>query len=277
MLGPSVLQSPIRVESSDGEETSNFNFRGRNVFLTYPRCDLDPLVIRDALWDKLETHKPLYIVAARETHQDGGYHVHSLVQLTAQFRTRDPSYFDLGEHHPNIQTVRSPARVRDYVLKDPITQAARGTFVGPNFKPARMPSRFRNPNDIKDEKMREILRTATNRSDYLTMVRKTFPFEWATRLASFEYSANKLFPDIPVQYVSPFSTEDLMCHENINDWLQTDLYTVSSTAYSLVHPQADAVSDLQWMADVSRNPQEDGGASTSAVPVERARLAGLGL
>ena len=123
--------------------------------------------------------------------------------------------------------------------------------------------------------VRNISRTATNKSDYLTMVRKTFPFEWATRLASFEYSANKLFPDIPIEYVSPFTTEDLMCHENINDWLQSELYNVSTSAYSLVHPQADAISDLQWMADVTRNPQEDGGASTSVDPVERARLAGL--
>ncbi|AFN80715.1 RepA [Sporobolus striate mosaic virus 1] len=272
MSGPSRPPSPFAISSSDEESVDGFHFRGKNIFLTYSRCEIDPALITDALWDKFSSHKPLYILSVRELHQDSGFHVHCLVQLTDQYRSRDSSFADLGGNHPNIQTVRSATKVKEYILKEPVSQSARGKFVAPGGRPPKHTDRRRSDSAVKDERMRYILRTATTRDDYLGMVRKSFPFEWATRLAQFEYSASKLFPDITPQYQSQYQTTDLTCHENLLDWYQENLqcYIVSPFAYSCLHPAEDAESDLKWMADVTRTEQGAGNPSTSAdqlVPV----------
>lgn len=267
--------------SSDGgsdatiPEGQGFLFRAANGFLTYARCDHNPKYVAEIIWDKLEGNHPKYILCASEHHQDGGRHLHLLFQLRKQFRTTDPSYFDIGTSHPNIQTARNSRKVRDYILKHPISQYSRGEFcVGPGKPSVR--SSEAGWMVKRDERMRSIMATATSRADYISMVKSGFPYDWAFKLQAIEYSATKLFPETD-DYVSPWAPDSLRCNETISDWLQKDLYQVDPTAYSLLHPQADARSDLEWLSHVSQTMDTEDGAYTSAVQQGQERPPGRGL
>ena len=56
---------------------------------------------------------------ARESHQDGGHHFHAYLGFESAVRIRSASRLDFGQHHPNIQSVRTGhRRTWDYVGKD---------------------------------------------------------------------------------------------------------------------------------------------------------------
>ncbi|AFV91331.1 replication-associated protein [Dragonfly-associated mastrevirus] len=216
--------------SSAQSGPSHFRIRAQNIFLTYPRCDLDPKDAGEIIQSKMQSHEPKYILFSRELHSDGEYHLHGLLQLSRQFSSNNPRIFDIGAHHPNIQSAISPKSVRDYILKNPITQFCIGTYV-PAKKGRKLGSRFEE--NIRNNIMRSIISTATSKESYLSMVRKSFPFEWATKLSQFEYSASKLFPEVTPEYKSPFPTESLICNENIQDWVDNTLYQPNRTSRGL--------------------------------------------
>ncbi|ANO40459.1 replication associated protein [Sugarcane striate virus] len=203
----------------------NFEFRSCNAFLTYPRCALDCEYVLDLpVGSYVFRWSPIYALVSAENHQDGGIHLHCLIQTLGRITTRDPAFFDLdNQYHPNIQAARSPDNTRDYILKDPISHVERGTF-----QPRR--GNTRNPGDrgsgSKDAIMKEIFRTATSKEDYLRMIQKSFPFEWAKHLSQFEYSANYLFPPVPEPFNNDFpETEpDLICREVLDEWQHDNLF-----------------------------------------------------
>ncbi|QHB15159.1 RepA [Mastrevirus sp.] len=252
---------------------SNFRFRAQNVFLTYPQCNIDPMDAANMLRDRFSTHFPKYILVTRELHSDGHYHLHCLLQLDRPLSSNNSRIFDLSDHHPNIQAALSVKSVRNYCLKNPITQYQIGKFV-PAKGGRKLGSKFED--NARNKIMRNIISTSTTRDDYLTMVRKSFPFEWATKLNQFEYSASKLFPEVTPEYKSPFPTESLLCNENIQDWVDNTLYQVSPSAYSMLHPHSSATSDLIWLHQTSNTlkDQHENWVSTFADQQEQERLPG---
>nr|WOF76328.1 RepA [Bothriochloa barbinodis associated virus] len=255
---------------------SAFELRGRDLFLTYARCPLEPAEVLQCLQNKCKKYTPTFIYVARESHADGDFHLHALIQCIKEFRTRSAKFFDLGSHHPNVQKSRNPKKTLDYCMKNPVKFHSYGTFVSPKprkTKPTTEASR--------DAKLKQIISNATSKQEYLDMVRRAFPFEWAVRLHNFEYSASRLFPEVPPEYVSPYDPPPRATVEHqptVVNWLQEELYSVSPLAYS-IHAgvsEEQARLDLQWMADVSRlqnlEPVEE--ASTSADQQELERLLG---
>lgn len=89
-----------------------FVFDAESVFLTFPKCDIDPQVALDALVDKMNAELPayapnavLYAICAREKHQDGKDHLHLVAKFAGRYYTRDERCFDsiVGfSQHPNI-------------------------------------------------------------------------------------------------------------------------------------------------------------------------------
>jgi len=110
-----------------------FRFNAKNAFLTYAQCPLSPESIGRHL---LSLRPAIYIHAVRETHEDGNYHVHVLVQWPTKFNVRDERKFDIEGHHPNIQSPRDVQDVNDYISKTvagggtPETEWIHGTFTG---------------------------------------------------------------------------------------------------------------------------------------------------
>jgi len=93
-----------------------FRFNARSAFLTYPRSgNITPAELGQFL---LSLKPTKYVHVAREIHQDGGYHLHALVQWVEKFHTRTERAFDFQGRHPNIVSPRDlPATVR-YITKD---------------------------------------------------------------------------------------------------------------------------------------------------------------
>ncbi|ACF40519.1 RepA [Maize streak virus] len=259
----------------------SFLHRNANTFLTYPHCPENPEIISQKLWDLVARWNPLYIVCAREAHRDGNMHLHALLQTDKPVRTTDARFFDIEGFHPNIQSAKSVNKVRDYILKEPLAVFERGTFIPRKscFQGNTSPSE-KKPN--KDEIMAHIISHATSKQEYLCLVRKEFPYDWATKLQYFEYSANKLFPDIQEEFISPHppSSPDLLCNESIKDWLQPNIYQVSPEAYMLLQPTCytvdEAISDLTWMDNLSSQQMKDqeSRASTSSVQQGQGNLLG---
>nr|AIY33262.1 RepA [Chickpea chlorotic dwarf virus] len=221
----------------------NFRFQSKYVFLTYPKCSSQRDALFEFLWEKLTPFLIFFLGVATELHQDGTTHYHALVQLDKRPHIRDPSFFDFEGNHPNIQPARNSKQVLDYISKDGDIKT-RGDFRDHKVSPSKSDARWRT-----------IIQTATSKEEYLDMIKEEFPHEWATKLQWLEYSANKLFPPQPEPYVSPFTESDLRCHEDLASWRDTHLYHVSIDAYTFIHPVSyqQAQSDLEWMADVTRN------------------------
>ncbi|WOF76320.1 RepA [Brachypodium phoenicoides associated virus 1] len=268
------------VHTHDTTGATNFLLRAINVFLTYPRCPLEPRFVGERLWNLLEPRAPIYCLAVRESHQDGTYHIHVLIQVAGQLRVANPRYFGLVTedntcYHPNIQSVRSANNVREYLVKHPHSQYEVGIF--------RPSGRFSTSSDgtklTKDERMRCIIQQSTTRDEYLIRVKEEFPFDWATKLQFFQYSASYLFPETST-YQSVFPADSLQCNEVITDWIRTDLYQVSLTAYMLYHPnitEEEARENLKWMETYSQTMDIGDDPSTPAGPVGQEGPHGHGL
>jgi len=91
-----------------------FRLNAKNVFLTYPQCDTSAKVAGEYLYGLKPTR---YIKVVREKHRDGNYHLHVLLQWVDKLNIREPRFFDLLGHHPNIQGVRSLPDVHEYISK----------------------------------------------------------------------------------------------------------------------------------------------------------------
>nr|APT69202.1 RepA [Chickpea chlorotic dwarf virus] len=222
---------------------NNFRLQSKYVFLTYPKCSSQRDALFEFLWEKLTPFIIFFLGVATELHQDGTTHYHALIQLDKRPHIKDPSFFDFEGNHPYIQPARNSKQVLDYISKDGDIKT-RGDFRDHKISPRKSDARWRT-----------IIQTATSKEEYLDMIKEEFPQEWATKLQWLEYSANKLFPPQPEHYVSPFTESDLRCHEELAIWRDHHLYHVSVDAYTLLWPVSHerALSDLEWMADVTRN------------------------
>lgn len=134
--------------------------------------------------------------------------------------------------------------------------------------------------------MTDIISSSTSKQDYLSMVQKAFPFDWATKLQHFEYSAERLFPTTEPTYnpPHPVTTPDLHCYETIETWMTDNIYQVHPYVYMVHSPHVvtieQAVNDLYWLHNTTREMLQKGlldqGASTSSVQQGPVRQHGPG-
>nr|GMD16806.1 replication-associated protein A [Ipomoea batatas] len=191
---------------------SVFSFSSKYGFLTYSQCDLTAEIIQQMLITLLTPFNLLFLAVAPEHHQDGSLHFHVLFQCARRIITRRVDFFDLNNYHPNIQPARDSAAVLEYISKEqpPIVW---GEFQNHKVSPSR-----------RDDRWRDIIFTSTSKAEYLNRVKQEFPADYATRLQQLEYSAERLFPTTAPPYVSPFDPLTLQCHEDIQDWINRELY-----------------------------------------------------
>ncbi|QDO73335.1 RepA [Eleusine indica associated virus] len=145
---------------------------------------------------------------------------------------------------------------------------------------------------IKLESISLRIQSLSMRGEYLSpggdlsMVQKAFPFDWATKLQHFEYSAERLFPTTEAPFIPPHpvTTPDLHCYETIETWMTENIYQVHPYVYMVHSPHVvtieQAVNDLYWMHNTSREMLQKGlldqGASTSSVQQGPVRQHGPG-
>lgn len=96
---------------------NQFRLNCARLFLTYPKCDLDPQAALDELRTKLDFQD--YVIAT-EKHADGTNHLHVYLYRGPgkKFNIRRQDALDLSGHHGNYQSVRSPSAVMKYCQKE---------------------------------------------------------------------------------------------------------------------------------------------------------------
>ena len=96
---------------------SEFRINARNLFLTYPKCDLEPEEALSLLRPELDFED--YVIA-QEMHADGTPHLHVWLQARGKkkFNIREPTKLDLLHPHGNYQAARSVSAIVKYVTKD---------------------------------------------------------------------------------------------------------------------------------------------------------------
>ncbi|AJD07521.1 replication-associated protein [Sewage-associated circular DNA virus-37] len=92
-----------------------FRVSAKSFIITYPRCDVDKEVILQWFQDHFML---LGCRVARELHADGTPHIHVVFHIANTFQTRNARYFDIGDHHPNVQSTRGLPASYAYVAKD---------------------------------------------------------------------------------------------------------------------------------------------------------------
>nr|AIR91831.1 Replication-associated protein [Melon chlorotic mosaic virus] len=103
----------------------SFRVAAKNIFLTYPQCDIPKdealKMLQDLAWTVV---KPKYIRVAREEHSDGSPHLHCLIQLSGKSNIKNARFFDLTHprrsacFHPNIQAAKDSNAVKNYITKE---------------------------------------------------------------------------------------------------------------------------------------------------------------
>jgi len=220
------------------------------LFITYPKCPAEPQYVVDYLKHILSRYQPRYLAAVREYHQDGSPHIHVLIQCHKRANINTPSKLDLlsnGDlYHPNIQAARNCDNIKDYIFKDSPSATSVAEW-------GEYTQSSPQDNQSRDAKMAQIMAFSTSREDYLSMVKSAFPYDWATKLPNFEYSARALHPDPAPAYQPEFSTDNLICSETLSDWATNNLNQVTPTSTVLYNTETHD----SWVADFIRTPPEE--------------------
>ncbi|UWJ07343.1 replication-associated protein [Begomovirus paulistiensis] len=102
-----------------------FRLQAKNIFLTFPQCDIPKDVVLQMLQNlKWTVVRPTYIRVAREEHSDGRPHLHCLIQLSGKSNIKDVRFFDLTHprrstsFHPNVQAAKDTNAVKNYITKE---------------------------------------------------------------------------------------------------------------------------------------------------------------
>lgn len=129
-------------KTKQNKEESKFRFCASRIFLTYAQCTLTKEEVKDKL---LEWGADRYIVA-RETHADGGGHIHAFAFLAKELDTRNERYFDIRGFHPNIKNAEMKRNWKSavyYCMKE-------GDYIVENIELLDTPEGFtKKMNDLK--------------------------------------------------------------------------------------------------------------------------------
>jgi len=127
MIDLDLVEEPQKKNNS--RKTGVFRLAGKNLFLTYPRCELERKDLGELLLSKVGVD---YMIVCRELHEDGFPHLHVLMTLKKKFETRSPTYFDVAGYHGNYQTARVSDDVREYITKYDTHPWEHGFYSGNN-------------------------------------------------------------------------------------------------------------------------------------------------
>lgn len=101
----------------------SFRFQARYALITYAQCG--DLPAGDVVLH-IESLRAQCIIG-RESHADGGIHLHAFIDFGRKFTTRNERLWDVGGRHPNVAPGRrTPEKMWDYATKD-------GDIVGGNL------------------------------------------------------------------------------------------------------------------------------------------------
>ncbi len=91
-----TIQSNFRINA-------NFNIHSKNLYLTYPKCDVQAKVVLENLL-KMWPEKIKFAIISTEHHEDGELHLHLLIQMIGKAHVQTANFLDqLTGQHGNYQ------------------------------------------------------------------------------------------------------------------------------------------------------------------------------
>src|SRR5690349_7922334 len=96
-------------------KTSTFRINSRQLFLTWPQCNISKENALKLLQEKLAIDQ--YVIA-EELHEDKTPHLHAYIKCIKPVDIKNPHKLDLGDFHGNYQSCRSSAAVKAYCVED---------------------------------------------------------------------------------------------------------------------------------------------------------------
>lgn len=96
-----------------------FRINAKNLFLTYPKNDNEPVDVMNRIIDHFGMEKISYICVSQEEHEDKTLHLHALVCLKAKvdIPNATPILEQWGGKNGNYENPRNVRNVLDYVKK----------------------------------------------------------------------------------------------------------------------------------------------------------------
>lgn len=176
---------------------NNFRYNASKVFLTYPQCRLS---MQELLAGITAIKEVKYYTIAQERHENGEPHLHALFEFNTKVSTRNPAYFDVQGHHPNIQKPKNLKNVLAYIKKEE------------NFISTWPEKRGYN----------EIIAEAKDEKEFLELVRENDAKNFVLNHEKIEYFANKFYarPESPIKEIA--NPQPWKLPPNIENWLSTE-------------------------------------------------------
>lgn len=180
------------------------NINSKTLFLTYSQVNEDgrthflsaPHNHFDFVSTTLGT--PSRYRLARESHEDGGYHFHAYLGFETAVRIRSAARLDFGQHHPNIQSVRTGhRRTWDYVGKD-------GDII---YEQGAAPDPTGGPSGSSGESVWAEAARAESEEEFYSILRNGAPRYYILYHRQLEHYAAKFYAVQPEPYRSPTFTD----------------------------------------------------------------------
>lgn len=160
-----------------------FRFSAVKVLLTYSQV-CENMTKEAILYDLSDRYQIDQYSLGEEIHEDGGRHIHAVLLFRVKVDSRDSRLFDIGcgreecnDHHPNIKPIKRGQanldRALEYVSKEdpaPLTNIEAKLTWG------------------------EIIEQSQCQEEYLSLIKKHYPRDFALSLERLKDSAKHLFP-----------------------------------------------------------------------------------
>ena len=184
-----------------------YRFQAKYGLLTYAQCgDLDPFRVVGHLGSL-----GAECIVGRESHGDGGVHLHAFFMFESKFRSSNTRVFDVDGRHPNVSRGYSnPADGYDYAIKD-------GDVVGGGLD---------RPTEHHAEKSSHwsTIVQAENEDDFWALVRELDPRALCVSFTSLRAYASHRFAPERSPYRSPSNIRfDTSEYGLLDEWVETSL------------------------------------------------------
>lgn len=102
---------------SSGKQKS-YRLAAKNIFLTYPKCDIEPQNCLHTILDNYQD-RLLSAMVCQESHEDGEKHLHALLMFKKRFQTRNQHLFDkLVGQHGSYEACKNVTNSIKYLAKE---------------------------------------------------------------------------------------------------------------------------------------------------------------
>ena len=184
-----------------------FRFQAKYGLLTYPQCGtLDAFRVVEHLGEL-----GAECIVARESHVNGGDHLHAFFMFESKFRSSNVRVFDVDGHHPNVSRGYSnPADGYDYATKD-------GDVVAGGLE------RPREDNVQKHSNWSRIVE-AENEAEFWQLVKELDPRSLCVSFTSLRAYASHRYAPERVAYVTPDGIRfDTGSYPALREWVEANI------------------------------------------------------